>query len=98
MAASGCNGRSATQDTSALRAAQRECDVLGCSSDVPAQPALRTCLSLAQGWRACARRSLAAEKFYSIKFPHSLCEMLVILTRCNGAQLTQDLRAKSIRK
>ena len=97
MAASGA--MDAQRYRTRLLCAQRKENVtcLAAASDDPAQRAPRTCLSLAQGQRACAPRSLAAVKFYSIKFPHSLGEMLVILTRCNGAQLTQDLRAKSIR-
>ena len=66
------------QDTSAPREAQRDYDVTVAASADLAQSAARTCLSLAQGQRACARRSAAAEKFYTIKFPYSLCEMLVI--------------------
>ena len=78
MAASDAMERSATGDTSALRAAQREYDVVCCCQHRLAQRTPRTCLSVAQGWRACALRSAAAEKFYTIKFPYSLCEMLVI--------------------
>ena len=67
-----------TTDTSSPRAAQREYDCTAAASADVAQIALRTCLSVAQGQRACAPRSAAAEKFYTIKFPYSLCEMLVI--------------------
>ena len=78
MAASDAVERSATQ-TRPLRAARKEnmMYTAAASADV-AQSAARTCLSLAQGQRACAPRSAAAEKFYTIKFPYSLCEMLVI--------------------
>ena len=68
--------RHRTRPLSAERKENMMCTAAA-SADV-AQSAARTCLSLAQGQRACAPRSAAAEKFYTIKFPYSLCEMLVI--------------------
>ena len=52
-----------TTDTSSQRGAQREYECTAAASADVAQSALRTCLSLAQGQRACAPRSAAAGKF-----------------------------------
>ena len=68
MAASDAMERSATGDTSALRAAQRDYEVLAAASADLAQSAARTCPLIGPGLARLRWRSAAAENFYTIKF------------------------------
>ena len=94
MAASGAGSLSETGHVCSAWHAERIWHCLAATATCTAQPVCAPGLWLAQSGASAHGGLWLQKKFYFIKLPYPFCETLVNLTRCRGAQLKQDLRAK----